>query len=127
MIRQGLNFRLGDFAHDTECPDPVSMTVPGMSVPLDELINRLVAGRSVPIMGDPVYEGHLPVPDVRLMDKVEREEYSKKVRSYIGEYRKQMIDQEVRKDKDRIVELEKQLSAVQAQILAVGAQSKEEL
>lgn len=128
VIRTNANFKLGDGVKDTEFFSMPSRAVPGMAVPLQELISRYVKGREIPLQSDPVYEGHLNIPDLRVMDKVEREVYAQKVRAQISDYRNRLAEAEAQKEKSVVEDLRKQIADLQAaSVENVGVNNQEDL
>ena len=114
FARSGHPFVLGEFAFDKEGEMGESLTIPGMSVPLRDLLDRFVQGREVPIQGEPVYEGHLNIEDVRVMDKVEKEEYARKVRAAIGDYQRELQKAKEEEEKGKIAALEAKIAELEA-------------
>lgn len=109
LIRDTYNFKLGDYIGDLEHPDPKSLTVPGMAIPLPELINRLVTGREVPV-NNPMYDGSIDLPDPRTMDKVEKELFAREVHTKIRELRNGLEKAEKEKSTNKIQDLQNQIS-----------------
>lgn len=92
------------------------MTVPGMAESIQDLMNRYVQGREVPYAFTPVYEEHLNVRDVRVLDKTEKEMYRKQVHKLINDYQAELQKAEKKKETDRIAELERQIKEYQSRL-----------
>lgn len=72
FLRTPYNYNLGDDIKDMEIPDPVSLTVPDMSMPLKTLIERYTRGLPIPTL-QPIYSDE-DYPDVEKMDFAELHE-----------------------------------------------------
>ena len=127
-FRTTTNFILGEFPGDVELPDPKSLTVPGMAFPMQDLLNRLVQGREVPLVRDPVYEGHLDVPDVRRMSRPEKEMYAKEVREKIRKHQSLLQQAKAESHANQVSQLEAKIAELEAarsaQIDAAQVQSE---
>lgn len=117
VIRSDQDYTLGDFPGDQESPNPAnpSKTIPGMAVPLTTLLERFVKGREIPLQREPIYEGHLNLPDLRTMDKVEKAMYKKKVVAAISEFQQSSEAAKQKKSLDYIEGLKSQISALEQQ------------
>lgn len=124
FIRARRPFRLGEHPGDLERMDPISMTQPGMAMTMDQLLNRFVSGREVPVLSDPVYEGHLNIPDVRVMDKVEREEYRRSVYSALADYNSRLAAAREKEELSKIEQLQATVTDLQAKLARVPEQKE---
>lgn len=110
-IRTNYNFALGDRVGDVELPDPKSLTMPGMSVPLKTLLERYMQGREIQTH-QPLYEGHLNIPDVRKMSKVDKEMLSKDIRNQISNLRQTQKEEQSKAHENQIQKLQKQIETL---------------
>lgn len=109
IIRTHENFKLGDFPGDMEEPKGQSLTIPGMSIPLQTLLDRYIQGREIPLQDDPYYDGHLNLPDVSRMDKVEKELYSQQLRRQIKEYQNSLAAAANEKEQNYVQSLQQKI------------------
>lgn len=125
MYRNQANYILGEYPNDLEIHDKPSMTVPGMDVPIRETLDRFVRGQEIPIQRNPIYEGHLPeFPDVRTMDKVEKELYARKVRTEIANYQNALQKQENEQKIQNLNQLKSELAEAKNQLSKLSENSE---
>ncbi|AXL15352.1 hypothetical protein [Microviridae sp.] len=66
-----------------------SKTVPNMTLPLKELLNRFTRGQSVATLS-PVYNGEEELPDFEYMDTMEKLDYARDIRRGITQRQDEM-------------------------------------
>ena len=92
IIRTHANYKLGEYPGDTESGFGPGLTTPGMATSLEDLIDRFVVGREVPIQKDAVYQQEFDRRDMDYelaaldkMDKTERYLKAKEVADAIDQ------------------------------------------
>ncbi|AXL14906.1 hypothetical protein [Microviridae sp.] len=113
-IRTEANYTLT--SKDKEKPHGKSLTVPGMTTPLGDLIERFIQGREIPV-NTPVFDGHLmPMPDPRVMDKIEKEEFSRKVRKHVKQHDQNVAQAKAREETNKIQKFEEKITLLEKQL-----------
>lgn len=86
-----LNFKTaynaGDFINDDEVPLGASLTVPGQSMSVKEIMTRYANGLHPGGIKVPVYEGDSDLPDIDRMDLVDRQEFALAARQELEDIR----------------------------------------
>lgn len=74
---------------DHESPEGVSKTVPNMTMPLKDLLERFTRGQAVATL-NPVYNGDEDLPDFERMDPMDRLDYARDIRMGIRQTQDEM-------------------------------------
>ena len=114
-VRTQFTYALGEGFSDVETPSSKSETIPGMALTVEQIMARIRSGQELTIQ-QPVYEGHLNLPDVRRMDKVEKEMFAREVRQSVKDLQDKLQQEKKEKHQKEVSDLKAELDQMKSQL-----------